>query len=317
MKSSKFVMLFFAANLVLVSCKKDKETIKIKPEPDAQTITQVEDNNDLKTEGDQANTDVTDALENFKTINGRVAVTNAKKIICGCSIDSVGAKTIRLVYDGETPCGSPSKKRSGTITFQLINGPQWKIRGARVKITMANYKVTRLSDQKSWTFNGEKFLRNVRGHDNWQGYLAGSDSLLYSERGNNINVVMSGGATHTYNVARTTSWKLVNYSNRNVIQFSAIGDTTINGLANVDTWGTNRFGTGFTNNYLIRLNSDNFCWFWRPKSGKIEHKSNGNSVTLTFGVNESGAEDTRECAYGWKINWIAAGGQTGEKIVSY
>lgn len=296
--------------LSLISCKKETEAPK---DPDQKTLSQVEDNSDLKSEGDQANTDVTDALDNFKSINGRIA----RKVICGCEIDSVGEKTIRLRYDGVTPCGSPSRTRAGTITFQLIEKERWAMEGAVIQITLANYKVTRLSNSKSWTFNGTKYFTNVKGYGAYLQYLAGTDSLMFRERARDINVLLNDGSQITYNIARTSSWKKIVYPNRSVIQFSNEGDTTINGLDKIDAWGTNRFGNSFTNQYLSRFTSDSYCGFWRPRSGTIQHKSNGNILTINMGVNETGQADTRDCAYGWKINWNLSSGASGEKIFSY
>jgi len=318
MKKLILIQMLLVGTFMFSSCKKEKETATIKPEPDAQTLTQVEDNSDARNESDQANTDVTDALGNYISINGRVAVTNAKKIICGCSIDSVGAKAIRLAYDGVTPCGSPSRTRSGTITFELIGGNQWKFAGSKVKITLTNYKVTRLSNNKSWTFNGVKYLTNVRGQLNWLAYAAGTDSLLYKERANGMVITLNSGKTITQNIVRQTSIIIKKYANRvDVVQFSAFGDTTIGSVINVDSWGSNQFGNSFTNSYISKFISDSYCEFWRPKSGTIQHVANGNSVTIAYGVNESGGPDTRDCAYGWKLNWLTSGGAQGEKIFSY
>jgi hypothetical protein len=311
--TNKILGLVFLLAIAGTACKKEKETDL---QPDANSVTQSEDNNDLKAEGDQANSDVTDALENYGTINGRIAATQAKKVICGCSIDSVGLKTIRLSYDGVTPCGNPSRTRSGKITFTLVNGNRWSQQGAVLNITLDNYKVTRLRDSKSWNFNGTKTMTNVRG-TNWVGFLARTDSLLYRERAKNMVVTINNNATVTYNIARTTTWKFVKEANREFIQFAAMGDTLLDGMSNVDTWGTSRFQNTFTNQYLSRLISDTYCLLWRPRAGEIQHKSNGNTLTLKFGVNESGQPDTRDCAYGWKINWTGANGGQGEKIFSY
>lgn len=313
MKINRFAA-FFLLGLSLAACKKDDDTKA--EEPNQQLVTQAEDNNELKSEGDQANTDVTDAMENYSTINGRM---NTTKVICGCSIDSIGEKTIRLAYDGTTPCGNPSRTRGGTITFQLVQGNRWSQQGAKLNITLNNYKVTRLSDQKSWTFNGTKTLTNVRG-TNWLAFLARTDSLLYRERSSNMvcNIAKDNNtATVTYNIARTTTWKSVQATNRSFIQFAAMGDTTIDGLTNVDTWGTGRFGSSFTNQFLERLLSDTYCQLWRPRGGKVQHKSPGGSITLTYGVNEQGLKDTRDCAYGWKVNWDLSNGAQGEKVISY
>jgi hypothetical protein len=304
------------AGLLLSSCKKESE----KPEPDSQSLSQAEDNNDLKGESDQTNTDVNDAIGNFTSLNGgRLAVTSGKKTICGCSIDSaqLGSKVIILNFDGSTPCGSPSRTRGGSIRIELIQGNNWAQTGAKLKISHNNYKVTRLRDGKSWTFTGDKYLSNVLG-SNWLGFLFGTDSLLYRERSSNMNIRFSGGASASFSIARLTSWKLIKRPGiADFIQFSAIGDSTINNIPNTDSWGTNRFGKAFSSYYLKRLRSNTYCGVWRPVDGSIVHQSEGNKLTLNFGVNEQGSPDTRDCAYGWKLNWLLSNGTSGEKVFSY
>ena len=309
-------VLLIAFVLLLSSCdKKEKD-----PAPDSQSLTQVEDNNDLKSESDQTNSDVNDAIGNFSSLSGgRIAVTTARKTICGCSIDSaqLGSKVLVLNFDGVTPCGSPSRTRGGSIRIELIEGNRWSDAGARLKISHQNYKVTRLRDGKSWTFNGDKFLRNVNG-TNWIGFLAATDSLLYRERSSRMSITFNTGASTNYSIARITSWKMTKKPGiADYIQFSAMGDTILNGQAGTDTWGTNRFGKAFTNHYSRRLVSNTYCQVWRPVDGEIVHRSEGNTLTVTMGVNEQGNADTRDCAYGWKMKWLLSGGQSGEKIFSY
>lgn len=310
------LLLVLCLTLGLGACKKDKTEGPESNQADANSLKLAEDNNDLKAEGDQSNTDVTDALENFSTINGRIAATEANKIVCGCSIDSIGTKTIRLSYDGITPCGSPSRTRSGKITAQLIQGNKWADQGAILKISFDQYTVTRLKDNVSWTFVGEKYYSNVNG-TNWVRFLLSQDTLLFRERAKDMLILHSSGATTTCNVARTTSWKKVKESNRDFIQLAAIGDTTINGLTNIDTWGTSRFGKSFTNQYLTRWVSDTYCQIWRPRAGEIQHRSDGNTVNLKMGVNQLGESSTFDCAYGWKLTWNLANGNNGSKIFSY
>lgn len=304
-----FSLLILAS---LTACKKDKTEGPTETKADANSLKLAEDNNDFKAEGDQANTEVTDALSNFGTINGRTAV----KVVCGCSIDSIGFRTIRLSYDGITPCGSPSRTRAGKITAQLIQGNRWFNQGAVLKITFDQYTVTRLRDNVSWTFIGDKYLTNVNG-TNWLRFVGQLDSLLYRERATNMMILHSGGATTIYNIARTTTWKYVKQPNREYIQFAALGDTSINDLPNVDTWGTSRFNKSFTNHYTSRWVSDTYCGLWRPRSGEIQHRSDGNQVNLTLGVNQQGNPSTLDCAYGWKLGWNLANGNSGSKVFSY
>ena len=313
----KLAPLFLITLLLLSACRKEADT---KPEPDSQSLNQVEDNNDLKSESDQTNTDVSDAIGNFPGLNGgRIAATNTRKTICGCTVDSaqLGSRVLILNFDGTTPCGSPSRTRGGSIRIELIQGISWAQAGARLKITHNNYKVTRLRDAKSWTFNGDKYLSNVLG-SNWAGFLSGTDSLVYRERSSNMNILFSGGASASYSIARLTSWKIAGKPGiANFIQFSAIGDSTVNSIPNTDTWGSNRFGKPFFSHYLKRLRSNTYCGVWRPVDGTLVHQSEGNKFTLSFGVNEQGNADTRDCAYGWKLNWLLSNGSSGEKIFSF
>lgn len=300
---------------VISSCKKDD---KENEEAVTNLSTQAEDNNDSKSESDQTNSDIDKILESFPTINGRQATDTLKNVVCGCAVDKsqLANKTLILKFDGVTSCLSPSRLRSGTITITLINGEHWSDAGARLKVVFSNYKVIRQRDNKFWNFNGTKYLTNVNQR-NWPAILLGSDSVLVKERANGIKVDVEGGSL-VYNVARATTWKYVkSQTTANYIQLSALGDTIINGVNNIDTWGTNRFGKAFTNHYLSRWVSNTYCEIWRPVQGEIVHESNGNKLTIKLGVGTDGNPHTGDCAYGWKLSWLLSNGALGEKVFSY
>lgn len=310
-------VLLLAGLATFSSCKKKEET---NPDVPAAQSLQTEDNNDVKTEADQVNSDINDALENFPSLRGgRVGAdsgTGAKQI-CGCSITSdLANKKITLNFDGTTPCGSPSRSRGGKIEVQLVRGARWSDLNAMLKVTMTNYKVTRLETQKSVTFNGVKTLTNMRGW-NWLGYLAGTDSIVYKERGKDIQAVFNNGGTHVFSLYRSTSNRLRDRAGLKRVYIRATGDTTYQGLQNVDTYGTNRNGQAFTGQLLTPWSSNSYCGFWRPTQGEMVYKAAGNSLTLTAGVNESGNVDTRDCAYGYKVAWQLSTGTSGSVVKSY
>ena len=298
-------MLFFS------SCEKDDA----KSGPEAELFVQTEENNDTKAETDQSNTDAFDAVDEVKALSGgRIGDDGSR--LCGCTIDSTRKqeRILTLVYDGVTPCFSPSRYRSGRLEVQLLNQDAWYKRGAVLKVTMLDYKVRRASNNKSITFNGVKFLKNVNGYS--LGILTGTDSLVLTERAKDVIITTSAGTQDLHSIARRTSLKIALSPTLRTI-YRTNGDTTIDGNANTDSWGTNRRGQTYVNVYNTPWVSNTYCGTWRPVAGKITHKSGGNQVVLTLGLNEQGAADTRNCAYGYRWDWTLATGRTGSRIVSY
>jgi hypothetical protein len=305
----------FMGLLAISSCKPKDEGSTIPAEQSQQSS----DNSDVKNENDQATSDATDAISNFPAINGRVEEGQLTKPICGASIDSsqLGNKQLTLVFDGVTPCLSPTRYRAGKIVLKLVKGERWADPGSILQVTFQDYKVTRASDSKYLLINGVKTITNVRGSRNWLAILAGTDSLEYKERATNMVTSVNGEGTHIHSLARRTIWRFIKKLGVSQIRFRGQGDTTINGVANLDSWGTNRNNQAFTSALTTPWVSDTYCQLYRPTSGKLEYKSNGNTISLTAGVNEAGQLDTRDCAYGYKVSWNLVGNITGEKIVSY
>ncbi len=291
--------------LSLAGCVKEDDTKKA---ADEQSVKQTEDNNFMKGESDQANTDVQDALENFSTIGGRV---DADKVVCGCTIDSVAPKYIRLTYDGVTPCNTnPRRRRAGVIEARLVAGNHWHNQGAKLELTFKEYKVTRETDDRSITLNGKKYITNERG-SNWLGILAQTDSLVLRERADTIKVKYDNGANGLYSMARVTSWKYRTSPIRFI--FRAQGD----GQDGLDSWGTGRFGNTYTSTFTRPWVSNTYCGVAFPNAGQVVAKSAGNTLTITLGVDRDGNSDTRDCAYGWKLDWLNTNGGTGSAVISY
>jgi hypothetical protein len=281
------------------------------------------DSNELKGELDQADTDINDALKDMpgfgKTGSGQSLTSSA---LCGVIIDTsdIDQNILYFNFDGTTPCFSPSRTRSGQIKVELISGSNWANAGAVLRETFIDYKITRLSDNKSITFNGEKTLTNLNGND-WLGFFLSYSTLKYAERALDIDVTFDNNQTAVWNSARITEWSYVQANSTPGIQipfikFEAVGDTSLNGIATVDSWGTNRYGQPFVTYYNQELVSNTYCGLWRPNSGELVHEVDGDTYTLTLGVDQNGNAATGNCAYGFEVSWDI-NGTANSQVFSY
>jgi hypothetical protein len=296
----------------IYSCKKDKAEL------DAETKQFNDDSNLYKNESDQADDDINNQLRDISVFGKGVGVTLPAIMsspLCGATIDSsqLLQKILFFNFDGVTPCFSPSRTRSGQIKVELISGNYWSDAGAILRLTYTNFKVTRLSDNKSIQFNGVKTLTNINGND-WLGFLLGTASLKYKERALNIQVLFDNGAQATWNSARITQWSYTPSNQR--VNFTANGDTILNGFSTVDSWGVNRYSHNFTTYYTSPWQSNSYCGYWRPVSGEFVHNVNANDFRFTLGVDQGGNPSTLDCAYGFKVTWTN-GGNTSSVVLSY
>ncbi|CAN5472231.1 hypothetical protein BH11BAC1_BH11BAC1_26880 [soil metagenome] len=315
---NQLILICLAAMIGLsVSCKK-KET-EDSAALDEKTKTFNDDGDRYKNASDGANDDVNAAIDQVPSMGRMVRPpVGTFATPCGFTIDStqLSNKILFLNFDGVTYCGSPSRIRDGQIKVQLTHGAFWGEVGAVLTITYINFKVTYFINNQPHTvnFNGAKTLENVNGHD-WLGWLAGTATIKYRERALNITVDFDGGNNAVWNSARLTTW---NYNPSTTdITFTAFGDSTVDGHANTDSWGSNRYGYAFTTYYTTSIISDTHCGLWRPTSGELVHHVNGKDYTLTLGVNPDGSAHSGACGYGWKITWTPDGGSTTSKVFIY
>ncbi len=293
------------------SCKKDDQQ-----KLDEQTRQFNDDSNNYKAESDQADDDVNNAVNDIPAFGRGAGVLSSP--LCGVTIDSsqLSQKILFFNFDGVTPCFSPSRTRSGQIKAQLTSGASWHDPGAILTLTYNSFKVTRLSDNKSITFNGVKTLENVNGH-NWLTFLMGTSTFKYRSRAYNVQVSYDNGASAVWNQAYMTEWLYTPTSTHgSYITFTCNGDTTMSGYSNVSMWGVNRFSQAFTTNYNTQILSNTYCGLWRPNSGELVHHVNANTYSLTLGVDQSGNPTTLDCAYGYKVTWTV-NGTTNSVVLSY
>lgn len=307
-----YILAILIIILVEPSCKKSTNA---ELDPELQQFNT--DAGNYKAELDQADNDINNTFSN--TSLGKYSGKSSP--LCGATIDTsqMAQKILYLNFDGVTPCFSPSRVRGGQIKAQLTSGNKWSDKNSVLTLTFINYKVTILSNNKSITFNGVKTLKNLNGN-NWIGFFLGLTTLKYQERALNMQVNFDNKSA-VWNSARITEWKYTpKNTNPNIpyeyITFTGNGDTTINGISNIDSWGTNRFNYEFTTHYNQPITSNTYCGLNRFNAGELEHNVNNNKFTLTLGLDKNGNPTPLNCAYGFKVGWNIDG-KANSVILSY
>ncbi len=315
-KSISFLFGIFTI-LVISSCKKADDSIQLDPE--VQQFNS--DANSYKSELDQADNDINNFVSNT-SLGQTGSGSSGSSPLCGVIMDTskIAQKMITFIFDGVTPCFSPSRTRGGKITVELTSGNRWGDAGSVLTQTFIDYKITRLKDNKSIMFNGVKTYKNINGN-NWLGFILGLVKLKYQERALGIAVTFDNNKTATWNSARITEWQYVSATTNPAIPYAHVifttkGDTAINSYTNVDSWGINRFSNNFISYYNAPILSNTYCGLWRFNSGEWVHHLKNTDFTLTLGLDQSGNPTPYTCAYGFKVTWTS-NNKNGSVILSY
>jgi hypothetical protein len=299
-------MLMFAASLtIFTSCKKASTTTTPTPSGVAAQSQDASDDARVNSELDNATNDANASMSSSSTTAGRYSYTSSTLgtgLVCGATLDTskISMDIITINYNG--PNCSGLETRSGSITLQLTGG-KWKTKGAAIYCTFNNYKITRISDGNSITFNGTHTLINYSG-GLVASVLGTTTTVVHKARANNMTITFTDGTVRTWSVARQLTWSAFNTSN---LQISVSGDTILAGVANTVMWGTTRSGQSFTAVLKSPIVSNTICGWFAPVSG--ERMINGITYPLDilFGLNTSGVAVTSGCATDYKITWTVAG----------
>ena len=228
--------------------------------------------------------------------------------------------SVTLSYDSSA-C-SLMFRRTGSITISMPgfgNGTRWKDKNATITIAFNNYKVTRLSDGKSITFNGSKSITNLTG-----GLIPtlayNASPVQHKITTNNLSITFDDGTQRKWSVYQIRTWSNIGPTSP-VFQVQISSDTIVNGLSNVTMWGTNRLGNNFYVQLTNALTANSSCGWYKPTSGVRVITGISHVITETFGVdlltgNPIGYTGT--CvAEGFRINWTNANNQSKQVIFSY
>jgi hypothetical protein len=326
MKTKRFLMkslvaVAFAA-FIITGCKKKEH--EVEPENPATTPTETTQTN---TAADQNNVDqqTSESVDDVNKVLNNNPNTRAE-LPCNVTIDSsalMGQGLIKLTYHGLS-CDL-LRTRSGVISIQVpfdaaTKKPiSWRNKGAKVIITYDNFKVTRVSDNKSLLFNGKLTATNVTGGGVFE-VLIGS-TVTHDLRGG-LTITFDDGSTRQWAVARTRSYK----PQVGVITVQDSGDTLINGKK-VAWWGKNRANEEFWASIDKPVSTEvvtlSICRLYKPYEGVVTIATTSSApaikqLVITYGVDANGNPTTGSaCPYGYKLNFNDATGAAKQLIIKY
>lgn len=301
-------VLTLAFITAFTSCRKESTA-------EVDTSNEVKAHNDdqatISTELDGVAADANIALESDAYFSGRVQNPQNINNICGgtATADTTSdPRTITISYDGNNCAGTHF--RSGTVVLSMPAGTRWRHAGAALTITYQNFKVKRLSDNKSITINGAQTLTNVSG-----GLLIAlptQQAITHTVTSNNMSITFEDGSQRIWHIARKRDFT---FNNGVVLAISGIG--AAGSITNAAEWGTNRFGRLFTTSIINPLVFRQDC-NGRLTAGQIKHEGFATS-TVTFGLNASGLPTS--CpgtnGYYYKLTWTGPAGNSASAVLPY
>jgi hypothetical protein len=321
MKSTNLILKgIFSLVLVgalLTSCRKDKSD-DIDTDETAEQTVNASDERTMSSEMDNTEDDANRLMLNYPGFRGLgwVGVITGNNIPCNSTVDtslkSQGKLTV--TFNGNS-CDN-KRFRTGVISLQLPYNSltntvtPWSTAGCVLTVTFTNFKVTRLSDNKSITLNGTKYITNVNG-----GLVDDANSFaspIVHHITGAMQITFDDGTTRSWNIDRTRS---IARSNA-ITTVTITGNATQSGISNVSVWGINRKGNSFTVSIPAPIVLSSTCNF-NPISGVRVHSGVIRVLTATFGVDQSGNAVTSGCPYGYKINWVNKKGVAKQAVISY
>ena len=304
--------LLLGISLFITSCKKSSTDLNpISNENLTESQVHADDQSMVSDQSDEVTTDASKAVENVTSMSGNGPMTYFPPP-CNATItyDTLNAlRTITITYNGLNCNGTFF--RTGVITISIPVGVQWKNAGAQLTITYINFKITRVRDGKSMTFNGAKIITNVTG-----GLLRNLSTL-----GTITHTITSSGMSITFDNGSQRNWQIAKqrvFTYNNGMVISTTGTHSEGGINGISEWGTNRFGNSFVTVIIDPMVIRQDCNF-RLTSGRVKHSGLLRTVDVTFGLDVNG--NPTSCPgsgnYYMKIVWVNAAGQTVTLIVPY
>jgi hypothetical protein len=298
--------LFFATTFLLTSCQKDNEGNDYGEE----SATHSDDQSRFSNENAAAINDVDLTIESTAGFTGRGG--EVQSFICDATIvvDTMSnPRTITITYNGTNCLGT--RTRTGVIVISMAQGVRWRNAGASINLTFQNFKITRLSDNKSITINGTQTYTNVSG-----GLLINLPvlgTITHAISSSNMSITFDNGSQRNWQVARQ---RVFTYNNGVVI--TETGTHSQGGTTGIAEWGTNRFGHSFTTAITTPVVLRQDCSF-RIGSGVVVHDAALFNAVVAFGLDAQG--NPTGCpganAYYMKVVLTGAGGNSRTYILPY
>jgi len=250
-------------------------------------------------------------LEVSASFTGRLDRVHTN-IICDATVafdTTADPLTATITYNGTNCLGT--RTRTGVVVLSMAKGVHWKDANAAINVTFQNFKVTRLSDNKSITINGTMTYTNVSG--GLLINLASLGTVTHSITSSNMSVTFDDNTQRTWQVAKERT-----FSYDNGVVISTSGTHTDGSVTHIAEWGTNRLGHTFTSSTVEPIVIRQDC-NWRVVSGQIKHTTALVTAVATFGLDAAG--NATSCPgtghYYFKIVWTGPGGNSLTLIMPY
>lgn len=296
---------------VFTGCKKSNTDSDSNYDENQKVTVHTDDQSRFSGDMDAIVNDENTAIESTAAFSGRG--TEIATTLCNANVtldSSGGNRTLTIVYSGGQ-CLGTNRKIEGTVTLSIPLSQHFADQGAVVTATYSNLKITRVSDNKSMTFNGTHTLTNVNGGRIFQ--LASLGTIIHDLNSSGMQVTFDDGSTRSWMVSRRRT-----YSYDNGIVLTVTGTHTEGNTQNVSEWGTTRFGTPFVTAITQPVMVKQSCDF-RVVSGQVSHTRMIADVVVTFGLNASG-EPLATCpagAFYYKVVWTGSNGNSYTVIAPY
>lgn len=268
-------MLATAFVIGFTSCKKEKQDPTINEETEVSVVT--DDEMLFSTDIESLNLDLALLLE---TYNEMASPRNQEQPepICGATaqLDQNFSK-VTVTFNGNTCDGN--RKRSGKIIVTLPAGLDWGKKGAVLSLQFSDYKITRLSDNKSIVINGVQKYTNSSG--GWLSTSEDNNVIRHSITSDGLSLKFDNGDTREWKISKNRAFAKT-YGNKWLI---SIEGTHTDHIA---VWGTNRLGLPFSTATIEPLIVLESCGF-KLTEGTIKHTVANVSATLSFGLDADGA----------------------------
>lgn len=304
-KHALLIVTALSVSLFFSSCQKDSSDGNEDVSTEASAHN--DDESRVSTEIDAVANDADLVLESTAGFYAR----DPQSIICDATIavDTMSnPRTITITYNGTNCLGN--RTRTGVIVISMAQGVRWKNAGASVSLTFQNFKITRVSDNKSITINGTKTYTNVSGGLLLN--LASLNTITHTITSSNMSITFDNSSQRTWQIARQ---RVFTYNNGVVI--TTTGTHTEGNITGVAEWGTNRFGRAFTTSIATPVVIRQDCSF-RITGGKVTHTLPAFTSSATFGLNAQGNPTT--CPAGnfyLKLEWATTNSNTYSTLIPY
>ncbi|HET6245200.1 MAG: hypothetical protein H0V01_11975 [Bacteroidetes bacterium] len=309
LKTTLFVIVILSTLVFTESCRKNKE---FKKEDGAIS----EDNKNIQSNIDNVVNEANQVLSG--SYSGKTQIPGAYgDSICGATVDTSlrSQGIITIVFDGSTNCYN--RKRSGSVKLTLqgyATGKRWSDVNAVLTIDYIDYKVTRVNDNISLTFNGTNNLTNTSGGNVITLLFGMQNQLIHDVNGSNLIVKFDDQTTSTFNISRryTHTWT------NPVYQIKGEGTGTQNNISNLENWGVTKDGDNFTSQVTEPVIWNTTCGAHKPVAGKMEIIVDAKefSFITTIGVDASGNVVNSGCPWGLKVEWTYKN-NTGSHLYQY